>query len=110
MQNHTVVTREIVERLAGWEIILVREGIPFKRRNNGDLVTFCVFHKERTPSLHFWEKKKRFKCYGCRKDGDILAFIAMRHKQIRESVFVAKYLHEVELLARTDHSAGVHIH
>lgn len=33
----------------------------------------CVFHKEKTPSLSF--KNGKFKCFGCGKSGDAIAFV-----------------------------------
>jgi hypothetical protein len=30
----------------------------------------CIFHEERTPSMHYYEKSNRVKCFGCGKSGD----------------------------------------
>jgi len=35
----------------------------------------CPFHKEKKPSLVFYDKTNSFKCYGCQAKGDIVEFI-----------------------------------
>lgn len=34
----------------------------------------CVFHQEKTPSLHFDLTLNRYKCFGCGKGGDVISF------------------------------------
>jgi len=38
----------------------------------------CCFHEERTPSLSVFDGGKAFKCHGCGKSGDVLAFVKER--------------------------------
>lgn len=38
----------------------------------GGTTTICPFHDEKDPSLHFWEKKKMFKCFGCGTSGNVI--------------------------------------
>src|SRR5512138_2711801 len=47
----------------------------------------CVFHGEKTPSLHVYPEDKHFKCYGCDAYGDVFAFL-QRHegKEVPEVV------------------------
>ena len=49
----------------------------FKKRSSGVLVGKCIFHLEKTASLHLW-KSKRFKCHGCGAEGDIVDFVIGR--------------------------------
>lgn len=37
----------------------------------------CVFHKERTPSMHVSDIKGTFKCFGCGAGGDVIDFIML---------------------------------
>lgn len=48
----------------------------FKMRSTGVLVGKCLFHFEKTASLHLYPKSKRFHCYGCGADGNQIEFIA----------------------------------
>lgn len=44
------------------------------RRSGASLVCRCMFHDERTPSLHVFPDG-RFKCFGCGEAGDVLDYI-----------------------------------
>jgi hypothetical protein len=46
--------------------------LPFK--NN---TTCCIWHDEKTPSLHYYQKSNRVKCFGCGVSGDSIA-VAMQ--------------------------------
>ena len=35
----------------------------------------CVFHQEKTPSLHFDLALNRYHCFGCNKSGDVISFV-----------------------------------
>jgi hypothetical protein len=60
-----------------WEQVLhaLKLFSSFKQRSTGVLVGRCVFHQEKTPSLHFYPDSKRFHCYGCGVDGDMVEFV-----------------------------------
>ncbi|MDQ2679440.1 MAG: DNA primase [Candidatus Eremiobacteraeota bacterium] len=45
------------------------------RKRGNDLVGLCPFHSERTPSFHVHPDKGFFKCFGCDKGGDVIAFV-----------------------------------
>ncbi len=45
------------------------------RKRGNDMVGLCPFHSERTPSFHVHPDKGFFKCFGCDKGGDIIAFV-----------------------------------
>ncbi len=44
---------------------------------NKDDWWWCPFHKEESPSFHLYERnnQKRFKCFGCKAQGDVVDFI-----------------------------------
>jgi DNA primase len=35
----------------------------------------CIFHEERTPSLHLNSALNRYKCFGCGKGGDVIQMV-----------------------------------
>ena len=45
----------------------------------------CPFHKEKEPSLTFYEKTNTFKCYGCQAKGNIIEFIRRMEDEISKS-------------------------
>lgn len=67
-----------------WEQILCVFGLlcSFKRRPSGAIVRCCVFHDDDNPSLHFYTDSKRFHCYGCGAEGNIIDFVLF-HKSLR---------------------------
>ncbi len=44
------------------------------RKRGNDLVGLCPFHGEKTPSFHVHPDRKFWKCFGCQKGGDVIAF------------------------------------
>ncbi|MCK9378552.1 MAG: CHC2 zinc finger domain-containing protein [Candidatus Moranbacteria bacterium] len=61
----------------GWDQILSKLGIKFKRthRGIGIYVAKCIFHKEKTPSLVFTNQGTYY-CFGCGDGGDMFMFIS----------------------------------
>ncbi len=57
---------------------VVEEFLTLRRRGAG-LVGLCPFHQERTPSFHVNPARNIFKCFGCGKGGDAVAFL-MEHE------------------------------
>ena len=45
-------------------------------RKCGVIYIICRFHREKTPSLKFWEESGGFQCFGCGWRGDKIKFIA----------------------------------
>jgi hypothetical protein len=45
------------------------------RNPEGVLKRLCVFHRENTPSLVFWNRSLRFKCHGCCIEGTAQEFV-----------------------------------
>ena len=46
------------------------------RRKNGVIYLLCPFHREKTPSLKFWEKTNTFLCFGCHMQGNKEDFVS----------------------------------
>lgn len=47
-----------------------------KLKGSGDdLIGLCPFHAEKTPSFHVHPERGFFKCFGCGKSGDAIAFV-----------------------------------
>jgi len=53
---------------------LVRE-VTEVRKSGSAWLALCVFHKERTPSLHIRPDRSYFKCFGCGEHGDPISFV-----------------------------------
>lgn len=49
------------------------------RRSGQEFVGLCPFHKERTPSFSVNPGKRIWKCFGCDKGGDVIAFAKEIH-------------------------------
>src|SRR3989344_1440026 len=69
-----LIRRREITSGATWEQVLKKLGIKHERRSSGVLVALCVFHEEKTPSLHFWPSSG-FKCHGCGVSYDMLGFV-----------------------------------
>lgn len=55
---------------------LVKHYVPSLRRIDADwLVAPCPFHEEHTPSFSISPERKEFRCYGCRRSGDVFGFV-----------------------------------
>ena len=55
---------------------LVRQRTALKPCSGG-FIGLCVFHREKTPSLHVNDERGTFKCFGCAAWGDIFDWIAL---------------------------------
>lgn len=49
--------------------------VALKKAGNGRFKGLCPFHSEKTPSFHVSADKGFFKCFGCGKAGDTIAFV-----------------------------------
>lgn len=58
------ITREMVERAKSFPISSLIE----LRRN----VRLCLWHEEKTPSLHYNQAANKVKCFGCGKSGSAI--------------------------------------
>ena len=66
---------EEVKRLNRLEDVARASGCELKKHGTNKLVTLCMFHKENTPSLVIDVVKNTFKCFGCGKGGDVIAWV-----------------------------------
>ena len=53
---------------------VIHEYVPLQRAGT-NFVALCPFHQEKTPSFHVHPAKQIFYCFGCRKGGDVFAFV-----------------------------------
>ena len=58
------------------DIVTVVENYAVKLKKAGhDFKGLCPFHKEKTPSFIVYPEEKRYHCYGCQADGDVIGFV-----------------------------------
>ncbi|MBK7377392.1 MAG: toprim domain-containing protein [Chitinophagaceae bacterium] len=72
------------------DIVEIISGYVELKPKSGNHVGLCPFHKEKTPSFTV-SNAKGFKCFGCGKSGDAIAFV-MEHLNIN-------YIQAIELIA-----------
>ena len=70
MATTTLETGSGLEKELSWLDICKMLKIDRKVRSTGVIVILCQHHKEKTPSLHMWEKSGRYYCHGCHMTGD----------------------------------------
>jgi hypothetical protein len=58
---------DIVSIIENYAVKLKKAGHNFKG--------LCPFHNERTPSFIIYPEEKRYHCYGCQADGDVIGFV-----------------------------------
>lgn len=59
-----------------WGMILRKLGIPFMPNSTGQIFIRCLFHAEKTPSMHFYHPDNAtFSCHGCHIGGDKVEFV-----------------------------------
>jgi DNA primase len=49
-------------------------------RGGGEWKACCPFHVDRTPSFTIYAGDRRFKCFGCGAQGDVLDFLMRLHR------------------------------
>lgn len=72
-----MIARETCERVkeaATIKEVVEQSGVELKK-SGADWLGLCPFHNERTPSFHVNPRRNRFKCFGCGKGGDPIAFV-----------------------------------
>lgn len=71
-----MISRRTVEQILDTARIeeVVGDFINLKRRG-ANMLGLCPFHQEKTPSFNVHPAKNLFKCFGCGKAGDAVAFI-----------------------------------
>ena len=73
MQIPDSTIKEIRERADLAEVIS-SYGVDLKR-SGPDFIARCPFHNEKTPSFHVHPNTGYYKCFGCGKSGDAIAFL-----------------------------------
>jgi DNA primase len=61
-------------RMANDIVDVIGGAIPLKR-NGGNFVALCPFHREKTPSFNVSPGRQSFHCFGCHKGGDVFSWI-----------------------------------
>ena len=56
-------------------IAVISETVPTLKRKGRTYVGLCPFHKEKTGSFNVNPDRGFFHCFGCKKSGDVIAFI-----------------------------------
>lgn len=71
---------------------VVEEYLTLKQRGP-DLIACCPFHNEKTPSFYVSPSRNIFKCFGCSKSGDAIAFLMENKMSFPEALrhLAAKY-------------------
>lgn len=59
------------DRIARAKATPIPQFINFSRDNTA----CCIWHNEKTPSMYYYEKQNRVKCFGCDKMGDVIDVI-----------------------------------
>lgn len=54
---------------------VIGQKISLKNKGNGQFISLCPFHKEKTPSFSVNDLKGFYHCFGCGAHGDIFSFI-----------------------------------
>lgn len=70
------VTNDNVDRLARAKAVPIPQFINF----NADNTARCIWHHEKTPSMYYYEKQNRVKCFGCDKLGDVIDVVMELNK------------------------------
>lgn len=75
-----MISQETIEQVkAKSEIVNVISGYLKLKKTGADYVGLCPFHNEKTPSFSVSKSKGIYKCFGCGKSGDAIAFV-MEHE------------------------------
>ena len=73
---HTYTRETVAEVLGACDIVdVVGAAIELKPAGTGRFKALCPFHTEKTPSFTVSRDRQMFKCFGCDKGGDAIAFL-----------------------------------
>lgn len=88
------ISEEIIQqvKLQADIVEVVQSYLPGLKRMGATWKACCPFHKEKTPSFTVNAARNSFKCFGCGKGGDVIAFV-MEMEQLT-------FVDTIELLAR----------
>ena len=65
---------EIIKQNISMHDVFIRYGLKLGKRG----AMCCPFHREKTPSFKIYQNGKKFHCFGCGADGDVISF-AMKY-------------------------------
>ena len=65
---------EIIKQNISMHDVFIRYGLKLGRKG----AMCCPFHREKTPSFKIYQNGKKFHCFGCGVDGDVISF-AMKY-------------------------------
>lgn len=70
-----LLLRKILKKI---NLIKLFEELELEIENDGieEVIMLCPFHQEINPSLHFSKTKGIFQCFGCKKSGNLISFVA----------------------------------
>lgn len=61
--------------------------IPTYIKFNREKMAPCIWHNEKTPSMYYYEKQNRVKCFGCNKLGDVIDVVQqINHVGLSEAI------------------------
>jgi len=66
-------------------VAIINQYVPLTR-NGANWKGKCPFHSDKTASLVVSPSKNMFKCFGCGKSGDVIAFVMATGKTFKESI------------------------
>lgn len=71
-----MISTETIEQVkAKTDIVAVIGAFVKLKKKGSDLIGLCPFHNEKTPSFTVSPAKAMFKCFGCGRSGDAVAFL-----------------------------------
>lgn len=81
------------------------------RKSGSNYSGLCPFHSERSPSFSVSETKQLYHCYGCKKGGDLFAFVMEMHglsfvEAVQELAERARVPLPADVQARLEGGAG----
>ena len=74
MPHYSESELEDVKRVNRVEDLARACGCELKKHGTNKLVTRCLWHSDKTPSLVLDVVRNTFKCFGCGKSGDVIAW------------------------------------
>lgn len=76
-----MISRETLNQISQLNIVdVVKDYIKLQRQGQ-NMVGLCPYHDEKTPSFTVSHSKDMFKCFGCGKSGDAIAFVMDQEKK-----------------------------
>ena len=99
MNSTSTTYREFADRVrAAADIVEVVQQYVELKRAGANFKGLCPFHQEKTPSFHVHPGKQIFKCFGCGKSGDVVAFVReIERADFRQALTVLAEKYGIEI-------------